>query len=331
VVNETASFTPPGTRSSGAGVAVSPVQLTQLTLKASLDDGPIKWNEVAFIPAGDAFDEIGVSPCSDCVLPVPASLAVASDGSLWIADALKSRIVHFSNGGVFLGAVPVMTGPSDLAFVRDRLYVLPEEGRSAIAVVADGRLSRRITVNHDGKHLHVQALIGGQKHLTALIAGAGKLLGGYWAFAIVDPVTGDIAPARGASVGRDRYVNFVPVLATRAPDYEITWSDDGVTTRQVVRFQLVRHGNRLRTAVGDTYIRTSTPDGAATLVSLADGQGLPVGRWYLEISSNGRELIFERVPQKGFMGDALRYLTVGDEGRIYWMTLLRDGLHVYRR
>jgi hypothetical protein len=144
-----------------------------------------------------------------CVLPVPAALAVADDGSLWIADALKRRVAHFSSDGSFMGAIPVKQGPADLVFIGDDLYALLEVGGSAIVRNERGGVSKAITVNNEGKPVHVQGLIGGQDELVALIAGAGKLLGAYWAMATVDPATGQVSRAAGAAVTRHRFMESI--------------------------------------------------------------------------------------------------------------------------
>jgi hypothetical protein len=329
---EATSSTQPSSPVDGTHAAPTPAQLPPLTLTASLDEPLVDWREVACLPSGDAREKVGVDPCSDCVLPVPAALAVAQDGSFWIADPLKQRIAHFSSDGSFLGAIPVERGPADLVFVGDRLYALLEVGRAAIVRVERGGVSKEIIANDEGKALHVQGLIGGQEELVALIAGAERLLGAYWAMATVDPVTGQVTRAAGAQVSGNRFMDFVPLLDTPEADYEIRWSDGERTTEQlVIRFQLALKDKQLRTSVGDTYVRTSNSGGVMTLVNLAGREGLPLGRWYLEIPANGAEPIFERVPMQGFIGDALRYLAVGDGGTVYWMQLLDDGLHVYRR
>lgn len=310
----------------------APARLPSLTLTASLDEPPVDWTQIAFLPAGDAQNEVGFRPCSDCVLPVPAALAVADNGSLWIADALKRRVAHFSSDGSFIGAIPVKQGPADLVFVGHHLYALLKVGGSAIVRIERGGVSKAVTVNNDGKPLHVQGLIGGQDELVTLIAGAGKLLGAYWAMTTVDPVTGQVTPAAGAEVSRHRFMDFAPLVRTRDADYGVLWSNEEHTSRQrTIRFQLLKNSKQLGTTVGDTYVRSSTSTGVITLVNLGGQGGLPAGRWYLEIPMNGAKLIFERVPEEGFIGDALRYLSVGDDGRVYWMQLGDNGLHVYRR
>jgi hypothetical protein len=148
----------------------------------------------------------------------------------------------------------------------------------------------------------------------------------------IDPATGEVTPALGVNVSGDLSMDLVPLLETRPLSYEVRWSESGqLIRRQQVRFQLVRHSSPVRTTVGDTYIRTSTPAGVSTLVGLGDGQGLPVGLWYLEIPADGGQPTFERIPRDAFIGDAMRYIALGPDGAIYWMRLLEDGLHIYRR
>jgi hypothetical protein len=94
--SETTPPTSPGVTASNSPPSLSPAELAPITLTASLDEAPLRWTEVAFIPAGNAQSEVGFESCSDCHLPVPSALAVSKDGSFWIADPLKRRIAHFS-------------------------------------------------------------------------------------------------------------------------------------------------------------------------------------------------------------------------------------------
>jgi hypothetical protein len=96
---QTTPSTRPSSTASGTNVSPTPTQLSPLTLMASLDEPAVDWARVAFLPAGNAENEVGFEPCSDCVLHAPAALAVAQDGSFWIAYPLKRRIAHFSSDG----------------------------------------------------------------------------------------------------------------------------------------------------------------------------------------------------------------------------------------
>jgi hypothetical protein len=327
--------------SPSASPTSAPSQLDPLTLIASLDEPPVSWTEVAFIPAGDAEDEIGYSSCSDCVLPVPSALAVDRDGSFWIADGLRARIAHFAKDGSLIeafpaeigSALPVSEHAADLAFVGDRLYVLLEEGGSRVVPMEADGLGEPILVNNEGQKLHVEALIPGQDLLLVLISGAERLLGGYWAYATVDPATGQVTPSPGVLDSSESYVDIQPLFDGPPGTFEIRWSQEGrgLVSVQELRFQLVRGGEERRTSVGDIYVRTATHWGVATVVSVGGGQGIPVGKWYLEIIPESPPIVFERLPGEGFIGNVRRYLTVGADGQVYWMRLLDDGLHIYRQ
>jgi hypothetical protein len=329
--------------SEGANPTPSPEvsHLDPLTLQASLDKPPAAWKEVALISVGDAEGEVGVQPCFHCGEQLlPSAIAVDRDGTFWIADSWKARIAHFARDGSFIeafpaeigSALPDSTGSADLAFVGDRLYVLFEEGASKVAVVRPDGLSAPILVNHEGRRLDVQAVIPGQDELTVMISGAQRLLGGYWAFATVDPSTGQVTPSPGVQNSTGTFVDLQPSLDGPPATYEIRSFRDGeaITVREL-RFQLVQGGKDVRTTVGDAYVRTATHWGVATVMSIGDAQGNPVGKWYLEILPESPPIVFERLPGEGFIGDARRHLTVGPDGDVYWIRLFDDGLHVFRR
>jgi hypothetical protein len=309
-----------------------PTRLEPLVLTASLDEPAAEWTEVAILPAGEAEDEVGVQPCFHCGdQQVPTALAVGRDSSFWIADRYKRRVAHFEADGSFLGAFEVPAGPADIAFVGDRLFVLLADGGSKVAALGPDGFGEPFAVNNEGRALHVEALIGGQGQLTVLVSGAERLLGGYWAYATVDPATGQVTPSPGLLTHAGTHMDLV-WQDTRPPTYELRWSSGGPTTAvREVGFQLVRNGNEVRTTVGDTYLRMCTAGGVATVVSIGDGQGTPAGVWYLELSAFGRPPVFERLPTEGFIGTLRKSLTFGGDGRIYRMQLLDDGLHIYRR
>jgi hypothetical protein len=310
----------------------TPATLSPITLVADLDQPPVEWSEVAFLPGGDGPDKIGLDPCFHCERVVPAALAVAPDGSYWVADSYKRRIVHFAEDGSFIEAIPTGRGPADLAFVGDRLYVLFQERGRTIAPVDSGGLGEPIATTAAGHPMHVLAFVGNQDQVLAWFTEAEKDLGRFWAIGGIDPSTGEVNQAPGIHVPGEIEMDLVPLLETRPLSYEVRWSEDGqLIRRQEIRFQLVRGSRAVRTTVGDTFIRTSTPSGIATLVSIGNGQGLPVGIWYLEIPTDGGQPTFERIADEGFIGDAIRYIALGPDGRIHWMRLQQDGLHIYRR
>ena len=170
-----------------------------ITLVANLDQDPVEWREVAFLPAGDSNDQIGLDPCFHCEALVPAALAVAPDGSYWIADSYKRRIAHYTEDGSFIEAIPVRRGPADLAFADDRLYVLFEEGGRTVVPVEPGAVGEPVSLTAAGKPMHVLAFVGGQEQLLAWFTDAEKTLGRFWAIGAIDPATGEVTPAPGCA------------------------------------------------------------------------------------------------------------------------------------
>ena len=303
----------------------TPLVASQITLTLELSEPPVEWREVAFLRAGAAHDQIGIDRCYHCEPVTPAALAVGPDGSYWIGDTVKHRIAHFGQDGSFLGAIYTGVGPADLAFAGDRLFVLPRTGGRTVARVhKDGDLDE-IVVTLDGRARHVQALVGGQDRLTGVIAGAERALGRYWAVAFIDEETGVLSPAPGVAVSGDAWIDLVPLIGERPPAFEIRWLD-GTTVTQVnqVTMQAIRNGSPVRTTVGDTFVRTATGNGVALIGSMGSAA------WYLEIPADGGRPTLERIPYSGFIGDLMLSLSVGPDGRVYWMQLKNDGLHIFR-
>jgi hypothetical protein len=218
---------------------------------------------------------------------------------LWVADSYKRRIAHYSEDGSFIEAIPTGVGPADLAFVGERLYVLFEEGGRSIAAIDSGVLSESIALTAAGKPPHVLAFVGHQDQLLAWFTDAEGTLGRFWAIGVIDPVSGHVTAASGINVAGELFMDLVPILDTRPLSYDVRWSEDGhLTRRQEIRFQLVRGSSAVRISVSDTFIRTSTPIGVATLVNRewpgTSGRGLVSGnpdeRWptHVRASPGGR-------------------------------------------
>lgn len=311
-----------------------PARLDPIVLTGDFDDPLTPWTDVATIPVGRTESEIGSPDCFHCEITVPGGLVVAEDGSFWIGDPLNGRVAHFSSDGTFLGGVATERGPADVTLVGDQIFALLEQGASKIQLIGPAGAGRVITANDGGRGMHVEALIGGQGQLLALISGAERLLGSYWAFAFVDPGTGQITPAPGLITHSGTFADLKWVDTENGPPmYELRWSNGERTTAvQDVLFEFTAGGENARVAIGDMYLRTCTRNGTATVVSVGDAQGNPVGAWFLEFSTLGREPVFERIAEEGLgIGGTRQSLTLGADGFTYRMELRDDGLHILRR
>jgi len=309
-----------------------PTRLDPIVLRGALDDSLASWEDVATIPVGRSDSTIADPECFHCETTPPAGLVVAEDGSFWIGDPLNSRVAHFASDGTFLEGVRTESGPADVTLVGDQVFALLEQGASKIQLIDPAGRDRVIAVNNERKPLRVEALISGQGQLVALISDAERLLGSYWAFASVDPDTGQITPAPGVITHSGSFADLRWVDA-RQPTYELRWSNGERTTAvQDVLFDFTNRGEHVRVSIGDMYLRTCTRNGFATVVSVGNGQGTPVGAWFLEFSTLGREPVFERIAVEGLgIGETRRSLSLGADGFTYRMELREDGLHILRR
>jgi hypothetical protein len=133
----------------------TPPATSQITLTLELSEPPVEWREVAFLPAGDADEQIGIDRCYHCEAVTPAALAMGPDGSYGDRRHGKHRIAHFAQDGSFLGAISTGVGPADLAFAGDRLFVLLRTGGRTVAHVPRDGDRQEIVVTLDGKARHV--------------------------------------------------------------------------------------------------------------------------------------------------------------------------------
>jgi hypothetical protein len=101
-------------------------------LTADLGERPVRWHRVALIPFGPAEAQLGLQlpPVRTAVPLMARSFTVGPDGSLWVLDAVKHRVAHYSANGAYVGEVGGLRfdrfhpQPRDLAFWSGRLFVL---------------------------------------------------------------------------------------------------------------------------------------------------------------------------------------------------------------
>jgi sugar lactone lactonase YvrE len=65
----------------------------------------------------------------------PVGIAVAPDGTLWILDDGRQIIEHYDRNGMVLGAIPMITNPSQSSLTGG-----PENNSNGLAIDADGKL-----------------------------------------------------------------------------------------------------------------------------------------------------------------------------------------------
>ncbi|MGZ4150702.1 MAG: DUF7485 domain-containing protein, partial [Actinomycetota bacterium] len=98
-----------GGTGSTSSVSPPPVYLTSapVALTVDLSAPPARWDRMMTIPFGPGRGQLGFEPTVQGQNALPTSFAVAPDGSVWIADPLKGRIVRYRPDGTYALAVPI--------------------------------------------------------------------------------------------------------------------------------------------------------------------------------------------------------------------------------
>lgn len=154
---ETSTTTAASTTSTSL-ITTTTKSIDAIDLPLAQPDSP-EWNILYSIPVGsDGVTYEG--GFEDWMLSGPQALAVAPDGSLWIADTNGRRLLHFAEDGALLAHIDTdpmdVAGLIDVAAVDDGIWgleVLPAINRHRIVLFGDGG---EVVDSHDlpsGLHL----------------------------------------------------------------------------------------------------------------------------------------------------------------------------------
>lgn len=322
---------PSGSATSGAsGAGTSDA----IVLRADLSERPPAWTQVALLPFGPQPERLGYRTGHQTATAEPASFSVARDGSMWVLDAAKQRVVHFSAGGTFLGAVEGLGSlASDMAPFRGGVAVVDGRGTGRVALVTgNGRIVSTTTVRRAGKPLYVANLMPVEDWLLASLAGfAGHLPAGPKGFARLRvPASGAFRLLDGVPVGRG---NAMDVASAEAGGFDVRYiGPDGSSVRPF-RVDVRQAGRHLNGGAGPA-IEARAPHALFLYVMVIGDAGTHSvgGRWLLKVANDGSPLLWERLPDPT-VDDAwqVRHLAVGPDGRLYLMVLRRSGVAILRR
>jgi hypothetical protein len=338
---------------SSSAPSPSPVVSERLVLVADLSERPAKWQRVLFVPFGRRTDRLGFKFFHESVNSQPSSLAVASDGSFWIADRWKDRLAHYSPSGKFLGAVRLQRPPPDvsiggartrvrdIAFSGDRMYVLLDPTGGPIARVGSDGSVEFLRPRLQGRPLWVAEIFPSIGPLTILVGGyahpeQGSVEDGPIGFFRWEPpgLPQRIAglPGRGGSF----------VRLDRAPntdqDFELRHLAPGETFVQPfhvdVRTGSQVRGRSLQAVVGPGNL-LATADDVIMYVMLSpsrprDASRYGGGRWLLRLGRS--PVLWERLPDPGIPDEPQsRHLALGPDESLYLMVAQKGGMLILRR
>jgi hypothetical protein len=336
------SPTPSPTISARPSIGATPpvIELPGVTLTADLSEAPSKWEEVTSIPIGSDHDALGYKASHESPTIGPNSFAVAGDGTFWIIDAAKQRVVHFSRGGRVIGEIPdsVGSGSKDLAFRGSTLWVISLYHKGIVfPVLPDGRRSAPNVISESGKTVYVRFLIPTQHGLFAEISGYTDPVatGPDGVYKVELPGSGYIEEAPGMALKNGKAFNL---YLTDDQEFELQYFDDDRETVQPLRIRVVDSKDfgtkKLEGPVGpggyvvdgnDVYMYVQMS------VSKPDGSGDQIGGRYL-LRVGESPILFERVPEPTNTDDTqVRHMALGPDGHLYLMQIDKDGVRIYRR
>lgn len=322
--------------------------LKPLVLRADLTEVPASWARVAFIPFGPGREQLGLEdriPLKTSVPIVPRSFAFAPDGSIWILDTLKKRLVHYSPAGKFLGDVGGFMNdrfhphPRDLVFVGTRLYVAQEHHLAATLVpVIDGHLGPARPVAAAGKSVSILWLFADGGNLLAYSGGYSDLahLGGgpkgYVRLGLAE--SPEVTQVPGLPVGPRAWMW---IDGQGGQGFRVTYRSADATAVRPVRVRVVSgDGGAIHAEVGpDPEVVLPNALASFVMISAARVQDIERyggGRYYLQVSNDGSPIAWERLPDPGLSDTyQVRHLAVGPDGRMYLMLAEKGGMLILRR
>jgi hypothetical protein len=319
----------------------APLAMPEIVLTADLSGQIPHWHRIAFFPIGDGRNELGYKPSDETPTIEPSAFAVASDGSFWIIDAAKHRVVHFSRDGHLISDFHELlgSGSRDLVFIGDHLFVDGVYHRGLVYEVdQDGHLISRHTVTQGGfRTVYLTDFIPTPEGLYAEIGGYTDPVatGPIGIYQVDLPGTGQIHEAPGIPL---RSGTWFWLSSSHDGSYDFHYLRDRVERVQPVRIDVVATKQfGTRRLIGPVGAENLVVDGddvymfVLTSVTKPHSDGDQIGgRFLLRVGES--PMLFERLPEGNLIDDTQhRHIALGPDGQLYLMLIDKDGVALYRR
>jgi hypothetical protein len=315
-----------------------------------------KWIPVMFVPFGPRIDQAGALITKEQASQpvVPPSFAIDRDGSVWMIDLVKHRILHFDASG---GLIEVVGGlefdrhrpyAQDLGFADGQLYVTEFTHNSLqtyFRTVSREGIGRRVRVESRGHPLLITHLISPQPQLTGFSVGRSGVGGnpvrggGPIGYQLIDSMSGVSVAVAGALMEDGSRLGSGPQGSHDDQRTLVHHAVRGTDTQRFLRLRVQpAAGNHVRIpAVAGWQTYAALPHGFATYVMFSPArlrdqkryQGST--RWLLEYFDDGQPLVWEPLPVAPLRHAYVwRYLCQGLDGHLYLMLAERGGMRIYR-
>jgi hypothetical protein len=311
-----------------------------------------------FVPFGPRTRQAGALVSKDLASQpvVPPSFAIDRDGSLWLIDLVKHRILHFDSSGRLLDVVGGLEFnrfrpyAQDLGFANGRLYVMEfthNSLQSYVRPVTAAGIGGRVRVeDRRGRPLHVSHLITPQQELNGFsqglagVSGGGPRGGGDTGDLVIDPETGRSSVVVGARMEDGSLVGLGPSGLHDNQQIPVHHLVSRIDNRRLLRLRVQPTASsdiRIPAVAGWQWY-TALPHGIAVYVGFSPARLRDQNRytgsttWLLEYFDDGQPLVWEPIPRSPLKGAYVwRYLCQGLDGHLYLMLAEKGGMRIFRR
>lgn len=334
---------PQRARASPSPSSLAAVRLAPIELRAYLSERPGRWEPVLSVPFGDDEESLAFDPGHESPPTEPGSFAIARDGTVWILDAGKARIAHYSKAGRFLGAIMGLSlHARDLAFVGDAMWVIDREQGVLASVGSAGALTR--TAFAEGDHVvYLLELMPDDSRVVAHVDAepyGGIPDVGTERFGLLETSgAGRVTLLPGIPAGPGRWIRVVDggLADRRELDLEYASASAAQVQPFIVRlFTGGTPGGRVVPSVSGPVEFASSGAEVYVTVAVAPDRTrdahLGGGRWLLRVGTDASEMVWERLPGSPVDDtEQFRHLAVGPDGHLYLMILTSEGVQILRR
>lgn len=300
-----------------------------IRLEMDLHDPPAEWNKVFFIPYGSSEEDLGILACSDCERIAPKTMAIDENGTIWIADTYKRRVVHYSAEGKYLSQARFQGAGEirDLEVLGDDVVAVSDNG-TLVRLDSHGNVLERGTARHGAQAIYLYDLFQAGGKLFAFSFGTDEGEGLQGPVELVDIADGSLqsAPGLPISEGGSAWVALLGHGRNRWYSLDTT-TEDGAIRR---RFRVSSVGEAERQLLVDVELQGVAPGQVFVSVEpLLPPYWDPVspGTWFVSLDPQGDVSGSERIssPQ-----DQPQVLVVGADARVYRMIYRANGIQIER-
>jgi hypothetical protein len=328
--------------------------LEPVVIEVNLLEPASGWTRVTSIPFGESDSELGIiraNPAHEQDLAgIPTSFAIAADGSLWILDAVKERVAHYSGEGTYLGSLGHFPFESrwemsDITMTGDIQDVLLLHSWTAASRVVrlggPSDMAQTTELTLGGEPASVSRLVAGPAEVITQVEGyaesdtrePGTGPEG-WGRALPDgslDLSDSILLGDGTSMGVEG--SHTDGIAVR-----FTIERNGSTSILPVEFHLVARTGGRTIAGGYVFKVTAATDHALVCELLAasshraQAARFGGGRWIVTVDADGAVSELMRLPASSLPDEfQIRRETIDRTGTIYAMVATARGMTILRR